>query len=190
MTEDNSTIELYYGSGGEIIYDVPGGYMTTPPHVRTPKDCLNWFGGQHFTFVRRGVDNISNKIQRDSFLRKKEEAKRLQEEREKAEKFQDDKKDTSWNKKSRRGLNAWRGRVAQYTLDGKLVKTYESTREAARCFNTSLTSISYACKAEGRSAHGYQWRWYLGDKPARKIGKFIDGRSQAAAARKTKKEVV
>ena len=193
MTPEDNTIQLYVHDG-LVSYDTDGGRMCCPPYVQTPQDCVTYFGGRPIEFIRdphvkdmppdqirkaaaraRELRELVNR-ERAEERRRISEARRIQA-REQAAKLrasQPDMRYTSGN---------WRGHVAQYTLAGKLVGTYRSAREAARQLGVGLTCIIYACRDKGRSSSGYQWRWYSGDTPADRIGKFIDGRKLAAQAR-------
>ena len=55
--------------------------------------------------------------------------------------------------------------VAQYTLDGELVRTYKSASEASRETNTNTGSICSVCKGtrNAKTANGYVWRYVKGD---------------------------
>lgn len=50
--------------------------------------------------------------------------------------------------------------VAQYTLNGKFLRSWDSIAEAERYFN--ICTIQQACTKEC-AAGGYQWRYYKGD---------------------------
>lgn len=202
-TEDN-TIQLYVHDG-LVSYDTEGGRMCCPPYVQTPQDCVTYFGGRPIEFIRdphvkdmppdqirkaaaraRELRELVNR-ERAEERRRISEARRIQAREQAAKISHTDMRYTSGN---------WKGHVAQYTLAGKLVGTYRSAREAARKIGVGLTSITYACRDKGRSSSGYQWRWYSGDTPADRIGKFIDGRRLKAQAqahlkarRQSKKEV-
>ena len=49
-------------------------------------------------------------------------------------------------------------KVAQYTLDGKLIKTYPSMREVERQTNFKHTCISRATKSKTHYSHGFIWK--------------------------------
>ena len=49
--------------------------------------------------------------------------------------------------------------VNQYTLDGVLVKIWESTREAARELGVKQQSISKCCNGKRKTAGGFTWRY-------------------------------
>lgn len=54
--------------------------------------------------------------------------------------------------------NEWRPRkVARYTLDGKFVKMYDSTREAAA--DTNDTHVSEVCRGRRKQSKGYTWKY-------------------------------
>jgi len=63
-------------------------------------------------------------------------------------------------------------KVAQYTLDGRLVKIFESAKVACKDF-TGLPAISRAAKGGISTAAGFQWR-YFKDKPLKIIEKCIE----------------
>lgn len=52
-------------------------------------------------------------------------------------------------------------RINQYDLDGRLIKSYRSLREAEAISNISRVSISNVCKGEAITAGGYQWRKFI-----------------------------
>lgn len=48
-------------------------------------------------------------------------------------------------------------KVGQYSLDGELIQTFESTKEAARFLNKSQGNISLAASGKRKTAYGYKW---------------------------------
>lgn len=50
-------------------------------------------------------------------------------------------------------------KTAQYTLTGELVKVWESTAEIKRELGWNDKGIQGVCRGEGRSCHGYVWRY-------------------------------
>lgn len=52
-----------------------------------------------------------------------------------------------------------RKKVAQYTLDGSLVKKYDSAQHACRETGIDYTSISAIARGKWKSAGGYKWRF-------------------------------
>jgi hypothetical protein len=56
--------------------------------------------------------------------------------------------------KARYGYN-----VAQYTLDGKKIKTYASLHEVEREHNYDHSAICGCCKGKYKQAYGYIWRY-------------------------------
>lgn len=51
-------------------------------------------------------------------------------------------------------------RVQQYSLDGKLIKTFDSLREAAKEVGAANTSgITIACQNPNRTAKGFKWKY-------------------------------
>lgn len=54
-------------------------------------------------------------------------------------------------------------KTAQYTLDGKLIKIWESTRQIERCTEWKSKSIQNACRKDGKSKsgnmYGYHWEY-------------------------------
>ena len=183
-----------YSHDGVLTYDTPGGTMTVPPHVRTPTDCAIYFNGIPFTFVTDPTDKLMTEGQQLAVRKRAREAwalsnraRRQERERQKAEaKAAGKAKPATIDRRYSSGN--WKGRVAQYTLEGKLVGVHRSAREAARNIGAGLTCVVYACRDAGRSCHGYQWRWYLGERPPRRIKPYIDGRSSKGRAAKSKKE--
>ena len=59
-------------------------------------------------------------------------------------------------------------RVAQYNLDGNLIKTWDCIADAAREYNIIASSISNVCNGKAKTAGGYQWR-HVGEKIVDKI---------------------
>lgn len=57
-------------------------------------------------------------------------------------------------------------KVNQYTIDGKYIATYQSTRAAAEAMGISpkrSNEISIGCNDSNAIRLGYRWRWYVGD---------------------------
>lgn len=52
-----------------------------------------------------------------------------------------------------------RKRTAQYTMDGTLVRIWDSTAQIKRELNVSDTYIQNVCRGEGKSAYGYKWAY-------------------------------
>lgn len=50
-------------------------------------------------------------------------------------------------------------RVAQYTLDGKLVQTFDSLTDAYRSTGIWAQNIGRVCKGLSESTHGYKWSY-------------------------------
>lgn len=62
-------------------------------------------------------------------------------------------------------------KVAQYTLDGKLVKVWNSVSAAAASFGAmNCSGISKACKGAKHVAYGFIWRYFDDVQPDVKIG--------------------
>lgn len=53
-------------------------------------------------------------------------------------------------------------KVFQYTLDDKLVATYNGSREAARKVGINQQNISACCLGKTKKAKGYQWLYLDG----------------------------
>ena len=51
-------------------------------------------------------------------------------------------------------------KIAQYDSDGKLIKIYKSSREAAKALNNDCTSILRICKGINKSKFGYNLKFY------------------------------
>ena len=51
-------------------------------------------------------------------------------------------------------------KVAQLTLDGKVIKIFNSLNEAGRELNISSQNIGKVCKNERNSAGGYKWKYF------------------------------
>ena len=50
-------------------------------------------------------------------------------------------------------------KVAKYTLDGKLVKVFDSLSEASREEGISVQRISGVCNGKQKQTNGYVWRF-------------------------------
>lgn len=50
-------------------------------------------------------------------------------------------------------------KVAQYSLDMKLIKKYNSITEASKEANASTSQISKCCKGKFKTAKGYKWKY-------------------------------
>jgi len=61
--------------------------------------------------------------------------------------------------------------IARYTLDGQLIDTYNSAREASRVFDCTEENIHHASYGETKSAIGFQWRQYKGE-PQKSIPRY------------------
>jgi hypothetical protein len=59
----------------------------------------------------------------------------------------------------KKGENIMRA-VAQYDLDGNLIKIYDSIISAANSNNLRASNISNCCQLKQRTSGGYQWRYY------------------------------
>lgn len=55
-----------------------------------------------------------------------------------------------------------RKKIGQYTIDGDLVKVWDSISEASRAYGHTTNSISQCCqhKYGFKSAYGYKWEYY------------------------------
>lgn len=49
--------------------------------------------------------------------------------------------------------------VAQYTIDGKLIKVFQSINEASRYYKIKPSIISLCCRGENHNAGGFVWRF-------------------------------
>lgn len=54
--------------------------------------------------------------------------------------------------------------VSQYTLQGQLIKTYPSIKDASEATGTKKSCICSCCKGDIKSANGFLWA-YKGNKP-------------------------
>lgn len=59
-------------------------------------------------------------------------------------------------------------KVAQYSLDGKLIKTYETVKDATKVLERNITNVMIACRNKGATCAGFQLKYYK-DKPLKKI---------------------
>ena len=69
--------------------------------------------------------------------------------------------DDTTNKSEERHTIRGRKKVAQYSLDDKLIKIYDSITDAAKSTNQKTSSnITQVCKGKAKTAGGYKWRYY------------------------------
>lgn len=61
--------------------------------------------------------------------------------------------------KERQRQNSQRVSVYQYSMDGKLIGIWRSTREVQRCLNYNNSFISKCCRGLKKTAYGYLWRY-------------------------------
>lgn len=54
----------------------------------------------------------------------------------------------------------WKRMVCQYSLDGTLIETWDSIREAAKHLGITDKHISSVCKGDRRTSGGFMWRYY------------------------------
>lgn len=54
--------------------------------------------------------------------------------------------------------NRWK-KVNQYTLEGKLIKEWESIKSASIATNTLPSSITSCCRGNFKTANGYIWKY-------------------------------
>ena len=87
-----------------------------------------------------------------------------------------------WNTRKENGKHAWKmglfknpspppittRKVNQYTLDGTLIKTWESARDIERKMKIKSSMITNCCRGRGKTVHGFKWK-YAGKKITRKI---------------------
>ena len=59
--------------------------------------------------------------------------------------------------------------VCQYTLDGELVRTYDTVRQATEVVGGHGGNIVAACEGRYMTARGYQWRFINADPPGKLI---------------------
>ena len=50
-------------------------------------------------------------------------------------------------------------RTAQYSLDGELIKIYDSTSQVQRELGFNCKTIQKVCREKGRTAFGYKWKY-------------------------------
>ena len=58
-------------------------------------------------------------------------------------------------------------RVAQYTKNGKLIKIWNSQKEAAEATKISQSSISQCCNGKTKVARGFRWS-FVGGKDVKR----------------------
>ena len=57
-------------------------------------------------------------------------------------------------------LRKWKPRpIEQYTIDGKYVKTFDTTSKAAKAMYGFPSNIRKALSGELKTAYGYKWRY-------------------------------
>ena len=59
----------------------------------------------------------------------------------------------------RSGKDPKKKRVSQYTLDGVLIKTFDSMGEAAEEVNGKQSNITAVCNGQRKSAYGFIWKY-------------------------------
>lgn len=68
----------------------------------------------------------------------------------------------AWSK-TREGWDKWaqniKKPVLQYTLDGELVKEYDSITSAAKAVNGNTSNIKYTIEGKYKKAYGYTWKY-------------------------------
>ena len=70
----------------------------------------------------------------------------------------------SKKKSNKRGARIFAKTVMQYDVNGVLFATYPSATEASAATGVSISNILAVCRAEQKTAGGYQWR-FEGEKP-------------------------
>lgn len=55
-------------------------------------------------------------------------------------------------------------KVAQYTIDGRYIRSFDSITNAAKSVNVKESSIRGLLNGEGISIAGFAWKWYTGEK--------------------------
>jgi hypothetical protein len=65
----------------------------------------------------------------------------------------------SEQQKERIRQNSQRINIYQYSLDGELVGVWRSTREVARVFGCSNSTISRCCNGKRKTAFGFVWKY-------------------------------
>ena len=71
--DDENTLYLYRRDGGVLCYDVPGGYMTVPPHIRTDKEAVEFFSGRKVEFIDNPhCDNVPEAMRLAAEARQRE----------------------------------------------------------------------------------------------------------------------
>ena len=64
-----------------------------------------------------------------------------------------------WKPKAKMKTGSTGKKVYQYTLNGKLLKTWKCVKEAAENYNISPSNISNVCAGRARSAAGFKWSY-------------------------------
>lgn len=99
--------------------------------------------------IDKGIDNLYN--EKISGFYMKEELKTIYAKTDKST----HKSDAYRNKMSKLKTN----KVAQFTLDGEYIKTFNSAVEICELFGYTRSVILSACNGSKRQAYGYQWRY-------------------------------
>lgn len=72
--------------------------------------------------------------------------------------------------KAKRSISQFRSRaVAQYTLDGDLIKTYETIGQAAKETNSYVSAITNVCKGIKRQTNQFMWKYIENNTVVNKI---------------------
>lgn len=105
--------------------------------------CLNY---KHSDSVRKTLSHIgTTKIgEKNSFFGKKHKTETIEKNK----------------NKNIETLTKLKGRkIAQYSMDGNLIRLYNSVRSAAREIGRSHPSILNCCKGNLKHAHGFVWKY-------------------------------
>lgn len=62
--------------------------------------------------------------------------------------------------KEHKYIATWKRKICQYTLDGNLIRVWDSMSEAANHLNISDKHIPDVCLGKRRSCGGFMWRYY------------------------------
>lgn len=87
----------------------------------------------------------------------------------------------SFNSSKRQGVP-----IYQYSLQGELIKEWESASECARQMNYKQTAISSVCRQEQMSAYGYLWKEV---KDQRSIQEWVNNYNNKKDAGRPKKQI-
>lgn len=158
-----------YLKNGLWCYQADGGEMCVPPHVYS-REGVRLFFGPEYNVAFMGEDRSKvRKIKIETGDWPDYEAKA----------------ETPSKKPSGLSLRGRRNRpVAQYELNGRFMRTWESCRVAAASVGCERTTLHKCCSGATSSAYGFIWRWVVNGKYPKKVEPYTkpignNGRNRA-----------